>query len=142
MTDAPRRTGQADTADAPAAPPCLDLIALQELQMIMEDEFALLLTTFVRDASARIQELEAARSDWTALRRAAHSFKGSSSNIGALALSEYCLNLELWCQQAEQSQLVIIEPDQQHQIDQFLAQIREALQTTHQALLKQFPDAF
>jgi HPt (histidine-containing phosphotransfer) domain-containing protein len=74
----------------------LDLEALASLKDIMEDDFGLLIDTFINDSEQRIaslaQELE--RSDSDGVRRSAHSFKGSSSNIGAPQLTELCQLLE------------------------------------------------
>lgn len=78
--------------------PRLDPQAMQELRQVMDDEFELLMAMFVDDSQARVTDLQTARSSWPALRRAAHAFKGSSSNIGAAALSECCLLLEQHCQ--------------------------------------------
>lgn len=74
----------------------LDMAALEELQMIMEDDFALLLTTFLADGDIRVNEIKQAllAEDAEAVRRAAHSFKGSSSNVGAYKLSDLCFKME------------------------------------------------
>lgn len=120
--------------------PILDLTALEELKLIMDDEFAILLTTFVRDAADRVRELETARSDWTKLRRAAHAFKGSSSNVGALALSDRCLSLEQCCQQAELAQQSISAPEQQEQIGHHVELIKQELAATQEALAHRFPE--
>lgn len=69
---------------------------LRELQVVMGDDFGNLLQTFVTDSTARIAAAQqaAAAADGEALRRAAHSFKGSSGNMGALQLSELCRQIE------------------------------------------------
>ncbi len=74
----------------------LDSEILRELQIVMGDEFAHLLQTFVVDSVARIAAVQeaAAIADSDALRRAAHSFKGSSGNMGALRLCELCHQIE------------------------------------------------
>lgn len=74
----------------------LDLEAVATLKEIMEDDFALLIETFVNDGTERLAALalEIEQGDADAVRRSAHSFKGSSSNIGALHLAELCLHLE------------------------------------------------
>lgn len=79
----------------------LDMEALEELKVVMDGEFDFLLSTFVQDAVDRMHDIEMARHDWQHLRRAAHSFKGSSSNVGALALWARCRDLEAHCQHAE-----------------------------------------
>ena len=74
----------------------LDYDTLNTLKQVMEDDFALLIDTFVQDSTDRIatlhQVIQGAEADL--IRRAAHSFKGSSSNIGALQLAALCAALE------------------------------------------------
>ena len=74
----------------------LDVDALEMLKDIMEDEFTLLVNTFLTDALERIEQINSAINNQSAddIRRAAHSFKGSSANIGAHTLQQYCLDLE------------------------------------------------
>lgn len=74
----------------------LDLDALKELQQVMGDEFSLLIDTFTSDSVVRIEGIiEAVQSkDPESIRRAAHSFKGSASNMGAIVLTEHCRALE------------------------------------------------
>lgn len=74
----------------------LDYDTLNTLKEVMEDDFALLIDTFVQDSTDRIATLrEVIRgSEADLIRRAAHSFKGSSSNVGALQLSSLCAVLE------------------------------------------------
>lgn len=74
----------------------LDEQALQELKGIMGSDFPLLVQTFLTDSRQRIAAVSAAldTDDSDALRRAAHSFKGSSSNLGALELAAICQQLE------------------------------------------------
>jgi len=74
----------------------VDIEALEMLKEVMEDEFQLLIDTFVQDSTDRLVTLREALASGDAdeVRRAAHSFKGSSSNIGAGPLSEICFALE------------------------------------------------
>lgn len=74
----------------------LDLGIIDSLKEVMADDFSVLLDTFYRDSVKRINDLRAAvaNSDLDDVRRLAHSFKGSSSNLGAYRLSELCLLLE------------------------------------------------
>jgi len=76
--------------------PHLDEEALTELQDVMEDEFDVLIETYLKDSSDRIRHLRSAidTSDADAFAKAAHSFKGSSVNIGAPKLGELCLKAE------------------------------------------------
>lgn len=74
----------------------VDTGALQDLKDIMEGEFKTLIDTFLADSTAKLEELAAAiaASDADALRKVAHSLKGSSSNICAGELSEMARQLE------------------------------------------------
>jgi HPt (histidine-containing phosphotransfer) domain-containing protein len=76
--------------------PHIDLAALAELKDVMGDEFALLVTTFVDDSVIRIEAIAdaIAQANPEAIRRAAHSFKGSAGNMGATHLTELCRSLE------------------------------------------------
>lgn len=74
----------------------IDIGALQDLKEIMEGEFETLINTFIQDSSSKLDELEAAiaTADADALRKVAHSLKGSSSNICAGPMSELAKQLE------------------------------------------------
>ena len=66
----------------------LDMESLLELKEVMEDDFPLLINTYLYDAEKRMLGLHeaAGNNDAEGVRCAAHSFKGSSSNIGAILL--------------------------------------------------------
>ena len=71
----------------------VDRDVLSTLQEVMEEGYADLLDIFLADSEERLDVLRTA--DSTALLVAtAHSFKGSSSNMGALRLAELCRQLE------------------------------------------------
>ncbi|UVE16369.1 Hpt domain-containing protein [Pseudomonas sp. LS44] len=74
----------------------LDSNVLLALQDVMEDEYPLLLDTFLADSEERLRSLQAAsqHADAQAMRLAAHSFKGSCSNMGARLLAGLCKQLE------------------------------------------------
>jgi HPt (histidine-containing phosphotransfer) domain-containing protein len=74
----------------------LDYEILDTLKQVMEDDFALLIDTFIQDSTDRINTLHQVikGTDADSIRRAAHSFKGSSSNIGAFHLSSLCAAME------------------------------------------------
>jgi HPt (histidine-containing phosphotransfer) domain-containing protein len=78
--------------------PHVDLSVLEALQDVMEDEYPLLLDTFLDDSQLRLSELHQSR-NLVELGHAAHSFKGSSSNMGALQLAQLCSDLEQHCRQ-------------------------------------------
>lgn len=74
----------------------LDMTMLEDLKLIMEDEFPTLVETYMNDSAKRLERLRQAilSDDNSTVRSEAHSFKGSSSNISALALADLCLQLE------------------------------------------------
>ncbi len=74
----------------------LDDAVLAGLQDVMEDEYPTLLDTFVADSEERLRLLHKALSEGNAqeLRQAAHSFKGSCGNMGAVLLASLCKELE------------------------------------------------
>ncbi|AIS16322.1 histidine kinase [Pseudomonas rhizosphaerae] len=78
--------------------PHVDPAALMALEDVMEDEYPLLLDTFLNDSQLRLNELHRSR-DLVELGHAAHSFKGSSGNMGALRLAQLCSELEQYCRQ-------------------------------------------
>lgn len=74
----------------------VDIDSLAELKDIMEDEFDILIDTFVADSEAKIASIEGiiAAADAEELRKVAHSIKGSSSNVCAAQFSEFARQLE------------------------------------------------
>jgi HPt (histidine-containing phosphotransfer) domain-containing protein len=72
----------------------LDPDVLSALREVMEDEFSTLVETFLADCEERLQQLTVT-GDATRILETAHSFKGSSSNMGAIRLAELCHDLEL-----------------------------------------------
>jgi HPt (histidine-containing phosphotransfer) domain-containing protein len=71
----------------------IDHKVLSDLQEVMEDGYLNLLDTFLDDSKKRLSQLHEAKSA-AELGHAVHSFKGSSSNMGAVALAELCRQLE------------------------------------------------
>ena len=76
--------------------PHLDEEALAELKDVMEDEFDILIQTYINDSSERIEALHQALlgGDLDEFAKTAHSFKGSSINIGAPRLGQVCFEAE------------------------------------------------
>ncbi|KAF1032508.1 MAG: hypothetical protein GAK37_00466 [Pseudomonas sp.] len=72
----------------------LDPEVLSGLQEVMEGEYPKLLDTFLDDSQKRVEALRKARDDAKALGVIAHSFKGSSGNLGAVRLASLCQLLE------------------------------------------------
>jgi len=77
----------------------VDRRVLSTLQEVMEEGYADLLSIFLADSEDRLNILRTADSI-ALLVATAHSFKGSSSNMGAVKLSDLCHQLE---QQARSS---------------------------------------
>ncbi len=71
----------------------IDQKVLSDLREVMEDGYLQLVQTFLDDSERRLSQLHAARSA-EELSTVAHSFKGSSSNMGAVALARLCQQLE------------------------------------------------
>ncbi|MBH3427748.1 Hpt domain-containing protein [Pseudomonas alkylphenolica] len=71
----------------------IDRNVLRDLQEVMEEGYVCLLETFLIDSDKRLSQLHEAKNA-AELGHAAHSFKGSSSNMGALALAALCQQLE------------------------------------------------
>ncbi len=74
----------------------LDNAVLATLRDVMGDEYSSLLETFLLDSEERLRLLleTSLSGDSQAMRLAAHSFKGSCSNMGALLLANLCKELE------------------------------------------------
>lgn len=81
----------------------LDYSVLNTLQEVMEGEYPTLLEIFLKDSEQRVSQLRQALNsasvdlqapDLQELSLMAHSFKGSSGNMGALRLAELCEQLE------------------------------------------------
>lgn len=108
-------------------PSAVDHTVLAELKDIMEDEFGALIETYLKDAEQRMQVIiQACRENQDAdtLLKAAHSLKGSSSNIGAMLLAGICKQLEQAAREGELSQAAALCTDAQ----QAFTQLKQALQ--------------
>ena len=69
---------------------------IEELKELMEDDFPLLLNTFLDDSNKRLVDLKLAIAEENAndVRELAHGFKGSSANLGAEKLARISSELE------------------------------------------------
>lgn len=83
----------------------MDAAVLESLREVMEADYPLLLETFVSDSQARLARMSELAPDAEALAQAAHSLKGSSSNMGALRLAELCRDLEARAKQMNVAQI-------------------------------------
>lgn len=74
----------------------LDEALFEELREILDAEFPTLIHTFIQDSGVRLHELTLAfqRGETDGVRKAAHSLKGASANLGLLRLAEECCLLE------------------------------------------------
>lgn len=82
----------------------VDLTVLGTLRDVMEGEYPALLEVFINDSEKRVRELNLLTQDsgfsaasapqLQQVGMLAHSFKGSSGNMGAAHLSELCRQLE------------------------------------------------
>lgn len=76
----------------------LDYSVLTTLQEVMEDEYPTLLEVFLKDSEYRVSRMRQVMGtqayDLQELSLMAHSFKGSSGNMGAVQLAELCRELE------------------------------------------------
>lgn len=100
----------------------LDSAILAALQDVMEDEYPVLLDTFLVDSEERLLLLRQAQQEADAqnLRLAAHSFKGSCSNMGASLLAGLCKQLE----EAGRREQLDLAPDLIEQIEREFAIVR------------------
>ncbi|MBQ0755088.1 MAG: Hpt domain-containing protein [Gammaproteobacteria bacterium] len=76
--------------------PDMDQEVLAELQDIMGSDFGKLVKSWQDDTRQRVSAMEAAIDveDGVQLRQVAHSLKGSSSNLGARAVVDICIEME------------------------------------------------
>ncbi|SDR89299.1 HPt (histidine-containing phosphotransfer) domain-containing protein [Halopseudomonas xinjiangensis] len=72
--------------------PDIDPSVQNALRELMQDDYRLLVETFLNDALRRLTDLREAllAGRWDAFRQSAHSFRGSCGNMGALALERTC----------------------------------------------------
>lgn len=108
----------------------LDSNVLAALQDVMEDEYPVLLDTFLLDSEERLLGLRQAQqaADAQGLRLAAHSFKGSCSNMGALMLAGLCRQLE----EAGRREQLDLAPELVEQIEREFAIVRILMKSERQ----------
>lgn len=108
----------------------IDRKVLSDLQEVMEGGYLNLLETFLADSEERLRQLYKARSA-EELGLAAHSFKGSSSNMGAVELAELCRQLE---ERVRQQSLFGIE-DLINRIDREFTAVRQLYRAERERVL-------
>lgn len=74
----------------------LDVSALKELKEVMDDDFQLLVETYIEDTDTRVDALAVCidQQDSEEIKKIAHSIKGSSSNLFAQNLASLCQKIE------------------------------------------------
>lgn len=98
----------------------LDHALLNELRSILEEEFPAVVVTYLQDSSLCVDQLQLAfnRGDADAVRKFAHSLKGSSANLGLVYLAELCCALEDAAREnhlaGQESTMVLIRQEQEH----------------------------
>jgi HPt (histidine-containing phosphotransfer) domain-containing protein len=107
----------------------IDQRVLSDLREVMEDGYLQLLETFLEDSERRLSQLHEAK-DAEELGLAAHSFKGSSSNMGAVGLAELCRELE---ERVRQQPLYGIE-DLINRIDQEYVEVQRFYRAERQRI--------
>lgn len=107
----------------------LDPALLQELKMLMEDEFGMLLEAYLDDSAQQLREISDAweDGDLERLRRGAHSLKGASSNLGAVALAALCADLEQLARQGCREAV----PEALDRVRTELREVRDAVMAMH-----------
>lgn len=88
----------------------LDLSLVSELRDVMGDDFSALVASFQQDGERRIAAMREAlaAADMEALRATAHSFKGSSGNVGAAQVAAACLAMEKAAQASNSSEAAAV----------------------------------
>jgi HPt (histidine-containing phosphotransfer) domain-containing protein len=94
------RVHPAPRKDLPVGESVLDPVIVEGLRQLREpnqpDPLQELTELFLRDAGSRLKTMESAiaKNDASILANAAHTLKGSASNLGARQLAALCLKLE------------------------------------------------
>ncbi len=107
----------------------LDEATIVELKEIMEEEFDVLLETYLSDAVIKLDSIDSAldEGDKEKLRESAHSLKGSSSNIGALPLSGLCANIENLARENQIMEIIKIVPGVRSEYERVRVLLEEKL---------------
>lgn len=95
---------------SPPKPALIDPKALEELRVLMSDDFIPTLKKFIDDSDGRIKELLAFwdKGDMQAVARAAHPMKSSSQYVGALSLQKLMQEIEQNARHGKDSALAFL----------------------------------
>jgi HPt (histidine-containing phosphotransfer) domain-containing protein len=106
----------------------LDLDAIKNLRDVMGDEFGALLDTFFQDSVHRLALIAdaVASGEPDSIRKAAHSFKGSASNMGAMTLANLCRQLEMLAREGQLQDVQVLQKaiaSEYHKVKEALASL-------------------
>ena len=108
----------------------LNLDLVDVLRELMGDDFSTLVETYQLDAGRQLENIRACREqgDLDGVRRAAHSLKGASANVGASGLAVLCARLEGAARNGDEAALAAL-------IDAVRAEIQRVRQALTRSLL-------
>lgn len=111
--------------------PHLDEEALAELKDVLEDEFGILIQTYINDSRERLETLRKTLTtgEQGVFASAAHSFKGSSINIGAARLGHLCAEAEAAGKEDRLADAAAIVPMLEAEFEVVRRLMEESLQT-------------
>ncbi|MFT7687776.1 MAG: chemotaxis protein histidine kinase CheA [Candidatus Azotimanducaceae bacterium] len=91
----------------------LDKATFDELKEIMEEDFTVLLETYLLDSDTKLVALKASfeQRELEMIREVSHGFKGSSLNIGAHTLAGLLTKIEDYSREADLDNALILLPD-------------------------------
>lgn len=104
----------------------VDQALVAELKDVMGEGFPALVDSFQADADTRMAALEQhlAEDDAGAVRQQAHSFKGSSGNVGAVQVARLCLKLEGLADDGDLDHAPDVLDELRQALDSYLAAVR------------------
>jgi len=91
----------------------LDAATFDELKEIMEEDFVVLLETYLMDSDAKLLALKDAfeQKELEVIREVSHGFKGSSLNIGAHPLAGICAKIEDYSREEKLDEALALLPE-------------------------------
>ncbi len=106
----------------------IDQVQLNELQELLEEDFAPLIETYFTDSQTRLDLIKQALDTHNNLQgfEAVHALKGANANIGATHLTALCLKLQMACKAGtigQQAELIDAIVEEQHAVFEYLRQL-------------------